>query len=320
MKKLAILSLLLSLLFGCGNNGETDSIKLSGTVETVDIILSSQVAGKVLNIELDDGATVTTGDTIMIIDPETYKIQLMQAEAQQDLAKAKYDLLKNGARVEDIRLSQEAVKQAKANYESAQKDYERFKELFYRESITRKQLQDAETRFKVAEAQYKSAKESTRKIRNLARPEELNQAQAALNAAKANVRLLQKRVNDCYILSPLNGQIIRNYAEIGENVSPQSSLVKISNLPEVEVVVYIQENDLGKVKLGQKANVYSDSYGDKAYEGSVTYISPEAEFTPKNIQTKEERTKLVFAVEITVPNPEFELKAGMPVDAEIFIK
>ncbi len=320
MKKSTILSLMLSLLFGCSGNGETDSIEFSGTVETTDIILSSQVTGKVLNIELDDGATATTNDTIMIIDPETYQIQLMQAQAQQDLAKAKYDLLKNGARVEDIRLSQEAVKQAKANYESAQKDYERFKELFYTESITKKQLQDAETRFKVAEAQYKSAKENTRKIRNLARPEELSQARAALDAAKANVRLLQKRVNDCYVLSPINGQIVKIFAEIGENVTPQSSLAKISNMSEVEVVVYIQETDLGKVKLGQKANVYSDSYENKAYEGKVTYISPEAEFTPKNIQTKEERTKLVFAVKLSVPNPDHELKAGMPVDAKIFVK
>ena len=277
---------------GCGNNGEKDKIELSGTVETTNIILSSQVTGTVDRIVQEEGNRIIAGDTLIIIDAEAYILQLNQAEAQRDLAKSKYDMLKKGARSEDKSQAAEGLNQAEANYVSAKTDFERMKNLFKNQSITKKQFDDAKTRLTIAEAQLNSAKQNLKKIENFARPEELDQAISAFNAADANVKLLQKRVNDCYVLSPINGQIVKNFVEIGETLNPQSSLVKVSNQSDVEVVVYIQETDLGKVKLGQKAEIFSDSYEDKAYEGKVTYISPEAEFTPKNIQTKEERTKL----------------------------
>jgi len=320
MKKLLVLVSVIALLIGCGDNGDKQKINLSGTAETINIVLSSQVAGNVMQVIQEEGTRINAGDTILIIDPETYILQLNQAEAQRNLAKAKYDLLVKGARSEDKSQAAEGLNQAEANYQSAKTDFERIENLFENQSVTKKQYDDAKTRLTIAEAQLNSAKQNLKKIENLARPEELDQAMAAFNAADANVKLLQKRVNDCYVLSPINGQLVKNFVKIGETVNPQSSLVKISNLSEVEVVVYIQETDLGKVKLGQKAEVFSDSYKDKAYEGKVTYISPEAEFTPKNIQTKEERTKLVFAVKIKVPNPNYELKSGMPVDAVIYIE
>lgn len=320
MKKLFAVTSIIALLFGCGENGVKEKIELSGTVETTDIILSSQVAGTVQKIIQEEGSRVGDGDTLVIIDPETYILQLNQAEAQRDLAKAKYDLLIKGARSEDKSQAAEMLNQAEANYQSAKTDFERMENLFENQSVTKKQYDDAKTRLTIAEAQLNSAKQNLKKIENFVRPEELDQAKAAFNAAEANVKLLQKRVNDCYVLSPINEQIVKNFVEIGETVNPQSSLVKVSDLSKVEVVVYIQEADLGKVKLGQKAEIFSDSYEDKSYEGKVTYISPEAEFTPKNIQTKEERTKLVFAVKIKVPNPNYELKAGMPVDAVIYLE
>ena len=98
-----------------------------------------------------------------------------------------------------------------------------------------------------------------------------------------------------------------------------SSLFKVSDLTKVNLIIYVSEEELGKVKLGQTADVSSDTYPDKKYEGKITYISPEAEFTPKNIQTKDERTKLVFAVKIEVKNPKFELKPGMPADAAVHL-
>lgn len=318
MKKLLVIASVIALLIGCGDNGDNDKIELSGTIETTNIILSSQVAGNVMQVIQEEGNRINAGDTILKIDPETYILQRNQAEAQRDLAKANYDLLVKGARSEDKNQAAEGLKQAEANYQSAKTDFERLENLFENQSVTKKQYDDAKTRLVIAEAKLNSAKQNLKKIENFARPEELDQAKAAFNAADASVKLTQKRVNDCYVLSPINGQIVKNFAEIGETVNPQSTLVKISDLSEVEVVVYIQETDLGKVKLGQKAEIFSDSYKDKSYEGKVTYISPEAEFTPKNIQTKEERTKLVFAVKIKVPNPNYELKSGMPVDAVIY--
>lgn len=319
MKKLLAVVSIIAFLISCGDKGDKNEIILSGTVETTNITLSSQVTGFVQKLIAHEGSRVTAGDTLLIIDPETYLLQLMQAEAQLSMAKSKLDLLVKGARSEDKSQAFEAMNQANANFENAKADFERMENLFENQSITKKQYDDAKTRLIIAEAQLNSAKQNLKKIENFARPEELDQAKAACDAAAANVDLLQKRVNDCYILSPLDGILVKNYAEIGETVNPQSSLVKVSNLAEVEVIVYVQEKDLGLVKLGQKSEIFSDSYQDKPYEGKVTYISPEAEFTPKNIQTKEERTKLVFAVKISVPNPDYELKAGMPVDAVIYL-
>jgi HlyD family secretion protein len=166
--------------------------------------------------------------------------------------------------------------------------------------------------------QLSSAKENYTKMKNYARPEEIKQAEAKLNQSIASAGLIKKNINDSYIISPLNGIVVKKYFEVGETVSPMSSLVKISDLTNVELYIYVTELELGKIKLGQKAEVSVDAFKDKKFEGRVTYISPEAEFTPKNIQTKDERTKLVFAIKIELPNPNFELKSGMPADARIF--
>ena len=120
--------------------------------------------------------------------------------------------------------------------------------------------------------------------------------------------------------SPSSGFITKKFLEEGETVGMMSSLFQVADLNSVELVIYVSETELGKVQLGQTAKISVDTFPDKSFDGKVTYISPEAEFTPKNIQTQEERTKLVYAVKIKVDNPDFELKDGMPADASIITK
>ena len=182
-----------------------------------------------------------------------------------------------------------------------------------------KQFEDVTTRFDIAQQQLNSAKNNYEKIQNLARPEEIKQAAARVDQAIANENLIKKNIKDSYVTAPLSGFIVKKYFEAGETVSPLSSLLKISDLSVVKLVIYVSEEELGKVKLGQKADVTVDAFSDKSYKGKVIYISPEAEFTPKNIQTKDERTKLVFAVKIEISNTDFELKPGMPADAVVHI-
>ena len=211
-------------------------------------------------------------------------------------------------------------KQAEVNFDLAKKDKERMTNLFESKSITKKQLEDATARYEVSNAQLNAAKENFKKITNLARPEEIEQANANLKKQKAVLELLQKNIRDSYVTSPGNGYIVKEFIEKGEMVSMLSALFKISDLSVAELVIYVSEDELGKVKLNQKANIYIDTFKDKKYEGYISYISPEAEFTPKNIQTEDERTKLVFAVKIKIPNPNLELKAGLPADAVINLK
>ena len=322
MKKICLIIIpFLSLLYvGCGTNNNKNSIEATGTIETVNVVLSSKTSGEIKELRIIEGDKVKQGDTIMIIDTEVLYLQLKQQESGVEMSRAQFDLLRNGSRKEDVELSESSLNQAQSNYEQAKNDLERLQKLYQTQTITKKQYDDAATHFDLMNDQLSSAKENYKKIRNIARPEELKQAEAKLQQSVATADLIKKNINDSYIVSPLNGVVVKKYFEIGETVSPMSSLVKISDLTNVELYIYVTELELGKIKLGQKAEVTVDAFKDKKFEGKVTYISPEAEFTPKNIQTKDERTKLVFAVKIELPNPDFELKSGMPADAKIFFK
>lgn len=321
MKKLILISPVVLALILCSCNGNNNNqINASGNIEATNIVVSSQVSGKVIQILKDEGDKVNKGDTIIIIDPETYKLKLDEAVASKEYAQAQFNLLKKGAREEDIKQAEDNLKQAQVTFNLAETDKKRMESLYQTKSITQKQYDDVLANYEIASARLNSAKENFQKVKNLARPEELNQADANLNKAMANVNLLQKNLNDCFVTSPADGFITKKFIEIGETAGMMSSLFQVANLSSVELVIYVSETELGKVQLGQTAKISVDTFPDKTFDGKVTYISPEAEFTPKNIQTQEERTKLVYAVKIKVDNPDFELKDGMPADASIITK
>ncbi len=312
-----LVAFILLTYLGCGNGNDQNKIEASGNIEATNVTVSSQVTGKVIQLFKDEGDLVNTGDTVLIIDHENLEYQLQQAIASAEGAKAQLSLLRNGAREEDIKQAEEAVKQAQINFDNAKKDKGRMEALYESKSITAKQLDDATSKFELNQAQLSSGQANLKKLKDFARPEDIKQAEANVNRQAASVDLLKKQIRDSYVLSPLNGIIVKKYFETGEVVTMLSSLFKVSDLSMVKLVIYVSEEELGKVQLGKTAYVSSDTYPNKKYEGKVIYISPEAEFTPKNIQTKDERTKLVFAVKIEVKNSNYELKAGMPADAVI---
>jgi HlyD family secretion protein len=322
MKTIICCVLFISMYFicGCDSNDNKMSFEATGTIESKDITISSKVVGEIKELRFDEGDEVKQGDTIILIDNESSTIQLKQAEANRIISESQLELLKNGARREDIIQAEEMVNQAETNYNQAAIDKNRMQELFDSQSISKKQLEDIITKYEVTLAQYNSSKENLTKMRNLARPEEIKQAEAKYKQSLANEELIRKYIRDSYVVSPINGYIVKKYVEEGENVNAMSSLLKISDLSVVELMIYVSEEELGKVKLGQKAEVSVDAFPDKTFDGTVTFISPEAEFTPKNIQTKDERTKLVFGVKIKIPNPTLDIKTGMPADAKVIIQ
>jgi len=321
MKKILMVFIVTASIFliGCGNGDDKNYIEASGTIESTNIIVSSRTAGNIQKLNYFEGANVSAGDTILIVDHEILDIQLRQAIATKEVTEAQLKLMLIGARQEDINQAEQNLNQAKINYEIAERDRTRMQNLYSSKSITKKQYEDALSRYELMLAQYNAAKENYKKVQKIFRPEEIDQAKANLNKSVASVDLLKKNISDSYVVSPLNGFLVKTFVEKGETVTPMSSLFKVSDLDIVELVIYVSEEELGLVKLGQKAEVTIDTYKDKVYEGKVTYISPEAEFTPKNIQTKDERTKLVFAVKIDIPNKEYDLKSGMPADAKVIL-
>lgn len=321
MKKLNALFLVgsVALLYACSGNNK-NVIEASGTIEATNVTVAAKVSGQIKKIFVDEGNRVNAGDTLVIIDHDLLAIQLRQAEAGVDAAKAQLELLKQGARTEDVVQAEVGLEQAKANFELAKTTKERNEKLFQSNSISKQQWDDISTKFDIAGAQLSAANENYKKIKNLARPEEIKQARANLNRQIAAADLLRKNIGDSYATAPIGGIVVKKFIEAGESAAPLSSLVMLSDLSYVDLVIYVSETDLGKVKLGQEASVSVDSFPGKTFTGKVIYISPTAEFTPKNIQTKDERIKLVFAVKIHIPNPNLELKDGVPADAVVELK
>lgn len=298
--RIIAVTLLITLpLTGCGNDDDS-RIQESGTLEATEVTVSAQVGGIVSRLFVHEGAVVKAADTLLTLDATDWLLQLKQAEAGLAMAEAQYKLALEGMRKEDII-------QAEANFKNAEEDLRRMEELYASRSISQKQLDDVRTRFTVAQQAYEKAKKGSRE-------EEIALARARRDQAAAQVALLKKKVQDCTVTAPMAGTVTKRFVERGELVGMGMALLKIANLQEMYLTVYLPETDVPKVRLGSRAAVQIDAFPDRTFEGEVIYISPTAEFTPKNIQTRDERTKLVFGVKLRVQNPDGVLKAGIPAD------
>ncbi len=304
------------VLIGC-NGKHAGAIEASGTLEATEVKVSAKVPGQVQKLLIQEGSQVKIGDTLLVLDRSTLELQWKQTQAGVELANAQYRLLLNGARPEDVRLAEEALKQAESSFKNASDDYSRMKELFASNTVSKKQFDDAESRYTVVQAQLNSAKQNLQKMQRFARTEDLAAAKARLDQAKASADLLKKQYTDACVLAPVEGTITNKPVEEGELIGTGTTVATISRLEKMNLMIYVSETELGKVKLGGAADVVIDTYPDKNYPGKIIYISPIAEFTPKNIQTKEDRTKLVFGVKLEVGNNDGTLKSGMPADAFI---
>lgn len=223
------------------------------------------------------------------------RVQALFTDEGQSVAKGEKLALLDSAEFETMVAQNRAgVKNAEAQLEKAKKDFERYEPLGKSGVITSQQMDAAKTAYDVAISQ--------------------------LNLSRASLRTAEVRLKDTAIHSPASGVVLTKNVEEGETVAAGMPVFTIGDLENPWIKVYVKEDKLGLVKLGQKAEVRTDSYPRKIYEGTVTYISSEAEFTPKNVQTREERMKLVFAVKVKVKNKNSELKPGMPADVKILLK
>ncbi|MEW6510194.1 MAG: efflux RND transporter periplasmic adaptor subunit [Bacteroidota bacterium] len=305
MMKLGATLILAFLIVGCSTE-EKREITASGTIETTEVTVSAKVGGEIMQLLVDEGAEVGKHDTLALIDRTDLVIQLKQAEANAAALEAQYKLTLKGFRAEDIL-------QAEATFRNAQEDLKRADELYKAHSIARKQFDDAQTRFVVAQQAYEKMKRGSR-------VEEIEAARAKRDLAVAQVEGARKKLSDANVVAPMQGVVTQKAVEAGDMVMPNGSLFRISRLDRVHLMIYVSEVELASIKLGQEAQVYIDAYRDKPLLGTIIYISDKAEFTPKNVQTKDDRTRLVFGVKIEVPNPEQLLKPGMPADATIDIR
>jgi len=304
----------------CSKEIDTSIIEGTGTIEAVQVDVSTGIAGEVKDIFYEEGDRIEAGDILLKIDDTDYRIQRKLAKASLDGANANLKLLLAGSREEDLQQAQENVKAAKAGFEKAEANYSRIKNLLESGSATESLFDEAKAGYEMAEATYQASKKLLEKLLSGARAEEIEIAQANKAHAEANLELTEKKISDCIMKSPISGVVTNKLIDFGERTAPNAIVATITKTDSMWITIYVGERYIGSVKTGQKAKISIDSHKNNVFYGVVKYISEEAEFTPKNIQTKEEREKLVFGVKIKIDNREGILKVGMPADAIIITK
>ncbi len=299
---------------------EKGVLVLSGNVEVTEMNLGFKSPGRIISLKTDEGDKVNPGQLLAEIDRAELIAQTQQNQASLAETRDRLAELKAGSRPQELEQAKSQVKYTEAELTKAAKDYQRAETLYQNGAIAAQQLDAARRTLDVASSQHRSSQEALSLVKEGPRKETIRAAENRVRQAEASLQMLQERVKDTVLYAPSAGIIIKKNVELGETVSAGLPVFTLGDLEHPWIKVYVKEDKLGKVSLGQKASITVDSFTGKTFEGTITYISPEAEFTPKTIQTHEERVKLVYALKITLPNPEEALKPGMPADVRIKIQ
>jgi HlyD family secretion protein len=276
---------------GCGK--EVGVPAGSGFIEATQTVVGAETSGRIESIHLSEGSTVNKGDTIASVDTTMLSLQLKQAKAARKVASTQ------------VGLSTIEIEMADRNLALARTEFERVARLLPTGSVNQQQYDQAENQLDQAKLNAKRARAR------------VSAAQASLQQAESQVGLLQKQLSDCHPVAPISGVVTETFVEIGELVAPGKALIEISQLDTVTVKIYLPPRDLTKFKLGTEAEVDPENGRETPLVGHVSWIAAEAEFTPKNVQTKDARADLVYAVKIRIPNKGQDLKIGMPVAVRI---
>lgn len=274
-------------LMACNGNG--DRSDAYGNFETDETIVSAEVAGKLVGFSAEPGDQLTAGQTIALVDTTQLALQMKQIEAQQQAVSTK----KLNIRAE-VNVLQEQIR----NLEITRK---RIHNMFADQAATRQQVDDVDGQMRVLEKQVQRLNTQFVSV------------DSEMDVLTAQLAVVSDQLRKCTVVSPLDGVVLEKYVEFGELATPGKALVKLADLSELELRVYVSGARLPQIKIGQPVEVIidQDETTNQRLHGQVSWISPEAEFTPKIIQTKEERVKLVYAVKVKVKN-DGRLKIGMP--------
>jgi HlyD family secretion protein len=315
--RLAPFALALAALSGgaCRKGDEAGLIVASGHVEATDVLVSTKVAGAIERLAVDEGSVVATGQEIARIDTTDTRLALATARAERAQAEAELRLRRAGSRVEDVREAEAQVVRAEADLAGAAKDLDRMEGLLAAGSGTTKSRDDAHTRRDVAAAGLDAAGERLRRLKAGFRQEEKDAAAARLQATDARIAQLDQQLKDAVIASPVAGVVTQKLAEQGELAARGAGLVVVTDLATAWLNVYVAEPDLARIRLGQEAEVVTDDAQTR--RGRISFVSSRAEFTPKNVQTRDERVKLVYKVKIALENADGLFKPGMPAEARL---
>jgi HlyD family secretion protein len=298
---------------------EANFIKVSGNIEATEVDVGFKVSGRIVSRFYEEGDWVHQGKVLAKLDDEDLRNRLEVARATLMSAQARLGKLLAGSRPEEIRQAEANLHQAQFDLGNKQIQYERMKGLYGRGVISKEAFDNAETGFKVAQAAVQVATENYQLVKEGPRKEDIEDARAQLDQARASVKLNETQLSYTTLHSPISGVVLVKSGEVGEVVNPGTSILTIADVENVWLKAYIPETDLSRVKWGQDVIVTTDLRPQKKYRGRISFISSQAEFTPKQIQTEKERVTLVYRIKVDIPNKDRELKPGMPADGRILL-
>ena len=318
---------------GCGDQSPATTIRVSGHVEADDVQVAAEVGGRVLELAVDEGDRVTAGQVIARLDTRDAELTLARARAERAQADAQLRLLLAGSRQEDIRQAGAQVTAADAEagaaeseLRNAEADLERYESLLKANAGSRKARDDARARRDVARDRLAAARqrrqavaEGAARVKSGARAEEVDAARARVAIVDAQIGAAEKAIADAVVTAPSGGVVTTRLVSAGEIVAPRAALLVITDLDRAWGEVFVDEPLVPQLTLGQPATLYTDA-GGPGLDGTVSFISPKAEFTPRNVQTSEERSRLVYRVKVAVDNSKGILKPGMPIEAELPVR
>jgi membrane fusion protein YbhG len=316
--------------WSCRQPPPSDRVRVSGQVEATEVQISALVGGRIVDLAVEEGTRVDAGAVVARLDTADTLLAIERARAERDQASAQLRLLRAGSRAEDIRQAESQLAAARADQAAAdaevaaaQLEVDRFEALLASNSGSRKQRDDAVARRNVSRERSQGARdrvvgaaEALARVKAGARREEIDAAAARVAAADAQIKILEKAVTDATVTAPMAGIVTQVIGDQGEVVAPRMPLLVVTDLDHAWANVYVDEPVVPRLKLGQPATLFTDA-GGEGIAGTITFISPKAEFTPRNVQTAEDRSQLVYRLKVSVDNTSGALKSGMPVEAEI---
>jgi HlyD family secretion protein len=293
------------------------SLQIYGNVDIRQVNLGFRVSGRTQEMRLEEGDPVKAGDLIALLDQAPFRDQVNIARAQYEQAQANYEKMLNGFRKEEIDQARAQLAQAKANVANAELTYQRQSSLRQTNVISKQDMDNAIAQRDTTKAQEQAAAANLNLLLAGNRPEDIDAARAQMENAKANLESAERNLSDCSLFAPSDGVIITRAVEPGTIVSAGTTVYALALNEPIWIRTYIDAPDLGRIYPGMRALVYTDTNPDKPYEGQVGFISPIAEFTPKQVQTRELRTDLVFRLRVIISEPDKYLRQGMPVTVKL---
>lgn len=326
MKKVAlaviVLLVIAVLVFGYLRKQKPEKeavIPVSGNIEITDAALSFKISGRVVERLVTEGDVVKREQIVAKMDGTDLQKEVDLRRAELETAEAALKELEAGSRPEEIQQAQASLARAMAEEERWKKEYDRQQGLFQKDVISQRELEASRMSYETAVARVREEDEALKLLRKGSRVEQIEQGRARVRQAEESLSLAETRLGYTTLYSPLDGLVLSKSIEPGEYVSAGTPIVTVGKMDDVWLRAYIDETDLGRVRVGQTVNVRTDSFPDKIYPGRISFISSQSEFTPKSVQTEKERVKLVYRIKVDISNPDMQLKPGMPSDGEILL-